>query len=265
MRRPSASPSLLSRANGREVDRRDRAAQRLRIIAAVEVFLRDVVERHLLGPHEIFQPHLRRFEAGFPCDRIEHELEREADARARDAAEGQDRAFVGGDRIRSTTIRREIVRPGEDACDLRRFQAGRERIGGIGARIDRRLAIDAAQAAVAVRIGGDAVMVFAAIGGGREMLAAILDPANRMPAMQREPAECYLFRQQDALVAKAAADVRRDDPDAAVIETETLGQAGAHDVRHLRRRVDDELFERGCPSARRRRALRSAPCTGVPC
>ena len=124
--------TFLALANGREVDRRDRAAQGFRIIAAVEVLLRDVVEWHLLGPHEIFQPYLGRLEAGFPCDGIEHELEREADARARDAAVGQDWAFVGGDRIRSTTIGREIVRAGQNARDLRRFEAGREGIGGIG-------------------------------------------------------------------------------------------------------------------------------------
>ena len=39
----------LTRAHRREVDRRNRAPQALRIVAAVEVLVRDVVERHLLA------------------------------------------------------------------------------------------------------------------------------------------------------------------------------------------------------------------------
>src|SRR5262249_57382601 len=97
---------------------------------------------------------------------------------------------------------------------------------------------DTAQAAVALGIGGDAVMVLAAIGAGNEMFATILDPAHRMAAMHGEPAETNLLGQQDALVAKSAANVRRDDADLALVEAETLGQPGAHDVRHLTRRVE---------------------------
>ena len=185
------------------------------------------------GRTRFCQPHLVRLDAGLARDRVEHELEREAHAGARDAAIGQDRAFVGGDRERAAAIGREIVRAGQDARDLRRFEAGGERVGRIGAGIDRGFAIDAAQAAVAVGIGGDAVMVLAAIGAGGQMLAPVLDPAHRMAAVHREPAEADLLRQQDALVAEATADVGRDDADLALVEAETLGEAGAHDVRHL--------------------------------
>src|SRR5450756_2438644 len=119
------------------------------------------------------------------------------------------------------------IRDRQDARDLCCFKAGRERIGGIGSRIDGRLAIYSQQAAVAVGITGDAVMVLAAIRAGRQMLAPVLDPAHRMPAAHGEPAERDLFGQQYALVAEAAADIGRDDPDLSVIEAETLGQAGA--------------------------------------
>src|SRR5271163_876925 len=57
-------------------------------------------------------------------------------------------------------------RPGQNARDLRPFETSAEGIRGISARIDRRLAVDAAQAAVTIGIGGDAIVVFAAIGAG---------------------------------------------------------------------------------------------------
>src|SRR6516164_1309154 len=103
------------------------------------------------------------------------------------------------------------------------------------------------QAAVALGIGGDAVMVLAAIGAGNEMFAAILDPAHRMAAMHGEPTETNLLRQQNALIAKSAANVRRDDADLSLVKTETLGQPGAHDVRHLTSRVDRQLLEPRVP------------------
>ena len=198
------------------------------------MLLGDVVERHLLGPHQIAQAHLARLEPGFARDRIEHQLQREADAGARDAAIGQDRAFVGRDRPGPAAIGRHQIGPRQDAGDLRRLQAGRERIGRVGAGIDGRLAIDAAQPAVAIGIDGDLVVVLAAIGAGGQMLAAILDPAHRMAAAHRQPRQADFLRQQDALVAEAAADIGRDDADLALLDAEAFGQAVAHDVRHLR-------------------------------
>ena len=112
-------------------------------------------------------------------DRVEHQLQCEADARPGDAAIGQDRAFVGRDRPGPAAIGRKIVRAGQDARHLRGFQASGERIGRIGAGIDDRLAVDAAQPPVALGIDGDLVMVLAAVGVGGQVLAAVLDPANR--------------------------------------------------------------------------------------
>ena len=137
--------ALLPRAHGIDVDRSDGAAQRFRIVAAVEPFLGDVGERHLLRLHQDLGAHLVRLDAGFARDGVEHELEREADASARDATIRQDRALVGGDRIGAAAIGGKIVRARQDARDLRRLEAGRERIGRIGTGIDGRLAIDADQ------------------------------------------------------------------------------------------------------------------------
>ena len=80
-------------------------------------------------------------------------------------------------------------------------------------------------------------MVLAAIGAGREMLAAVLDPAHRMAATHRQPRQADFFRQQDALVAEAAADVGRNDADLALLHAEAFGKAAAHDMRHLRAEV----------------------------
>ena len=63
--------------------------------------------------------------------------------------------------------------------------------------------------AVTIGVNGDLVVVLAAVGAGDEMLAAILGPAHGMAAAHRQPGQANLFRQQDALVAKASADIGR--------------------------------------------------------
>ena len=101
--------------------------------------------------------------------------------------------------------------------------------------------------AVAVGIAGDAVVMLAAIGAGRQMLAPILDPAHRMAATHGEPAEADFFGQQNALVAETAADIRRDHADLALVEAEAAGKSGAHDVRHLAGGINRQLIEAAVP------------------
>ena len=50
--------ALLALAYLVEADRLDRLPQRLGIVAGIEVALGDVVERHLLGPHQALEPQL---------------------------------------------------------------------------------------------------------------------------------------------------------------------------------------------------------------
>ena len=76
------------------------------------------------------------------------------------------------------------------------------------------------------------------------MLAPVLDPADGMAAAKREPAEADFLGKQNALVAEAAADVGRDDADAAFLQAEAFGEAGANDMRHLARGMEHELVER---------------------
>ena len=98
MRRPSGSPRAWRSRTARKRRSRRRRAAGFGIVAAVEMLLGDVVERHLLGRARDSLTHLVRLHAELARDRVEHELEREADAGARDAAIGQDRRLVGGDR-----------------------------------------------------------------------------------------------------------------------------------------------------------------------
>src|SRR5437764_478717 len=89
--------AALPGANCRNVDRLDSSAQGFGIIAAVEMLIGYVVERHLVGPDQVPAAHHVRLESGLACNDIEHELERKAHARPRNAAIRQDRAFVGCD------------------------------------------------------------------------------------------------------------------------------------------------------------------------
>ena len=62
-----------------------------------------------------------------------------------------------------------------------------------------------------------------------------------MTAAEREPAKADFLGEQDPLVAEAAADVGRDDADAAFFQAEAFGEAGANDMRHLACGVQHKL------------------------
>ena len=85
--------------------------------------------------------------------------------------------------------------------------------------------------------------MLAAIRGDREVFAAILDPAHREATLHGQPRQTHFLGQQDALVSEATADVGRDDPDLSLIHLKAIGQAVAHDVRHLACSVQHELVQ----------------------
>src|SRR5262245_7307421 len=238
---------LLTRSDRRHVDRSDRTARGFRIVAAIEVLAGDVLKGHLLRPHEILQTYLVRLDSGLSCDRIQHQLEREANSRPGNAAIRKDGAFVGRHRIRSTAVEREIVGSRQDARDLRRLQTRRERISGIGAGIDGGFTVYPQDAAVPIRITRNAVMMLSTIRIGGQMFAPVLNPAHGVPAAHRKPSQRYFFRQKYALVPETAADIRRNHPYPSVIESQTFGQAGAYDVGHLGCGMDDQLFQTAIP------------------
>jgi hypothetical protein len=233
----------LARAHRRDIDRRKCAVHGFRIIAAVEMFLGDVVERHLVRLDQIAQPDFAGLNPGRDGDRIQHDLQCKADAGAGNAAIRQDRAFIGCGRERPATIGRHHVRTGQNARHLRGLETGGERIGRVSAGIDGRFAIDAAQAAVAIGIHRDLVVMLAAIGARDQMFAPVLDPAHDIAFAHRQPGKTDFFRQQNALMAEPAADIGRYDTDLALIHAHAIRQAVAHDVRHLRAGVERELIE----------------------
>ena len=76
-------------------------------------------------------------------------------------------------------------------------------------------------------------MVLAAVRVGGQLARG--DPRSSAPdgrAARVAQARATSSGEQDALVAEAAADVGRDHADAAFVEAEALGEAGADDVRH---------------------------------
>ena len=174
-------------------------------------------------------------------------FEREADAGAGDAAIGQDGRLVGAGGEGAAAEAGQHVGTGKDGADLRGLEAGAERVGGVGAGIDHRVDVDAEQLAVRGGPGGHVVMVFAAVGVGGKLLVPVLDPADGTVEADGEGGADEFFRQQDALVAEAAADVGRDDADLALVEAEAFGEAGLGDVRHLGGGGDDQLLEPGVP------------------
>jgi hypothetical protein len=67
-------------ADGGQSNGRNRQAHGLRVIAAIELLLGHVLERHLFGAHEVSQPRLIRFDAGLAGDRIHDDFDRKAHA-----------------------------------------------------------------------------------------------------------------------------------------------------------------------------------------
>ena len=67
-------------------------------------------------------------------------------------------------------------------------------------------------------------MMFTAVGVRGQVLVPVLDPANRAVEPQRQPAGTNLFRQQNSLVSEAAADIRSNDANLCMIETEAFGE-----------------------------------------
>ena len=73
---PDPSPvcfaTLLATSDRVEINCVDHLAQRLRVIAAVKMFARDIVEWHLLGTDKTLETHFGGFNCQFPRQRIDH-------------------------------------------------------------------------------------------------------------------------------------------------------------------------------------------------
>src|ERR1700730_7905243 len=94
----------------------------------------------------------------------------------------------------------KVVEARKNASDLPCLETGRERISRVGAGIADRLAVEPDEAPVPIRIGGDTIVVLAAVRAGKA-LSAILDPAQGTAKLAGGPRQGDFLGEQDALVA----------------------------------------------------------------
>ena len=87
----------------------------------------------------------------------------------------------------------------------------------------------------------DFVAVLARMRRGGEMLATILDPAQRLPYLARQSGECEFLRIEVVLDAKATANFRRHDTQFALFHLQAMRKRGTDDVRKLGRAVDHKF------------------------
>ena len=218
-----------------------RKRKRLAIVAAVVMFARHVVVRHVGRRDEIVIPDLPWLAADRAGDGIDHQLHGEADAGSRHAAIRQKAGLVRRHAVGPAAIPAEVVRSRQVAGRLTRLQRDGERPGRVRAAVDRDLRIERQQLAAFVGMGGHSVTVLARIGADHQVLATILDVAERSPEFQRQPRDAQLFRLEDTFVAETAPHVGRDDPHLSLVDAEKLRQADADDMRDLGRCMHDDL------------------------
>ena len=111
------------------------------------------------------------------------------------------------------------------------------------------------------RDGGDLALhdVVAGEAAGDEVLGAVLGPLHRPAGDHRADDRAHVARIDRHLVAEAAADVGRDDPDAVLGDAGEVGVERAVGVRRLGRAPEGELLARCGRSRRPRRRSRAAP------
>jgi hypothetical protein len=255
IRRPVPLACLLPRAPRPHVELGNGAPHRLRIVARIEVLVRDVAVRHFLRLYEVGEPDFVRLLADGPGDRVERDFQCEAHAGAPDAPIRKYSRLVGRHGPGTATVAVHLVRAGQDGAYLRGFETGGEWVQRVGAGIDRGVAVDGEETPLAIRVERDVVVVLAAIGVRGQLLASILQPAHGTVEMPGEPCETDFLGEQDALVAEAAADIRRDHPYRPLIDAETFGEPRPVDVGHLRRAVHLQLAEALVPLAQHGAAL----------
>ena len=96
------------------------------------------------------------------------------------------------------------------------------------------LVLDPENAAVAAERDLGIVDLAALMGGGEEVLPAVLDPFHRPVELHRRPRQHHLFRiEHHDLRAEAAADERRDHAHLPLAQAQHAGKAVANEDRRL--------------------------------
>ena len=238
-------PRLL--LHGREVGvagERGRLLQAGRVVAGVvddrprQHVAELAVQRQLLGLDHVAQPHLHRVEAEVGGDAVDDPLHRERGLHVADTAERVHRRLVGHDHLGRGLEVLEVVGPGQHAHADERLDHGQALQVGPG--VGHAVVADGEDPAVVVVAHLDVVELLAPVGGGDEVLPAVLDPLDRALDAPRDAAQEDLLRVDLQLDPEAAAEVGGDHADAVLGQAERGLQVGLDPVGNLGGAVERE-------------------------
>ena len=245
-------PPLLARralalAEGRQVERARAQLDRLVVGALVDrqAGRADVGEG--AGRDQVAQADLVDLELEPQRRLLQQPLHRQHHLRPRDAAVGRHRRLVGGDRAGAAAVVRHAVGAEHLGRRHQRLDAAGERVRRVRADVGHDVGVDGQHAALGVEARADVEALLVALEAGQQALDAVLDPLDRRVHGAGGDAHEHLLARDDALLAEAAADVRRHDAHAVLVDAEHARHRGADDVRDLRRGVQDDALAAALP------------------
>src|SRR5215472_8254266 len=165
--------------------------------------------RHLSIGDEVAPPHLDAVDAETLGRKLDQPLAEETSLVAAGRAIGSGRRLVGDESRRRKMNVRNAIRAAEKLRDIAR--RGQPIGADIGAEIDKNVAAQADDRAVALAGDLDLTIHLARMVSGEEMLAAILDPPYRPPQMARGERDQEIFGVKLAARTKTATDIGLDE------------------------------------------------------
>ena len=220
------------------------AVERLHVIAAVErVLARERLDagqfvRHLAGTRQVAAAELGTVDAQIGGGEVEQALAEEISLEPARAAIGADGRF-GGQRQRHRRVNvLDAVGAAQELGDVTRPDGA---VGAhIGADVGHRLAAQTQDHAVAVAGDPDLAARLARVRRGDQVLAAILDPLDRLAEMPGGEGDQEVLRKALAAQPEPAADIVLHHRDGVLGEPQLTGERAAHRERRLGRARDGE-------------------------
>ena len=213
-------------------------------VAARAIVRQPDVPRHVLGSHEVGQPHLRPLAACLSGHEVKDPLDHEHRLRLSGAAIWRHGHPVGVAALEARQDGGDPVGPGEHGRGEERDHEPARRVGaGI---VDEPVAEGENSPAV-VEAHRHLVLLLSLLRRGQHVLEPVLEPADGTAETPCEKRDQHIFRIDDELGPEAATHVRRDDAHLVGREVEKIGDELADLVRHLRRGPHRELAEGGIP------------------
>ena len=161
--------------------------------------------------------------------------------RPADTAVRAHRRLVRHHRVDVALVVADVVGAGDVVGRLPAVQRGRHRPARVGAVVGQDPGADAEHAAVVAHRGADPVDLLARVHARLQVLAAVADPLDRGLHPARQVGDEDVLGVQQRLLAEAAADVGRDDPDVVLGDPQEPRRRRAEQVRRLVAVVDHEL------------------------